>query len=282
VIEPVIATTEDVLEVVLVTESVDADGDEVTYQISWFQSESERTDLGDWTVPADATSKGERWEVRVVASDGSLESGAAQAWVEIQNTAPRFASLSLIPESPLTSDDLVLDYSVEDPDGDPVELAFVWTVDGEETWHTDASIPAHATTRGEVWSAEISISDGTDQAVSEPVEASIGNTPPPPPLGVSVLPTEPTTDDSLLCNVETDSVDIDGETIGYSIDWLVDDQVFADAVSATFPGDTVPASNTLEGQIWSCAATPTDGSDEGDAGASEPVEVTGSEANASE
>ncbi len=167
VIEPVIATTEDVLEAVLVTESVDSGGDEVSYAVSWFQDDSERTDLTDWAVPAVETSRGERWEVRVVASYGSLESGVAQAWVEINNSEPRFTSLSIAPEFPQTADSLELEYQVDDSDGDPVEVSFVWTVDDEETWHTESSIPAHATARGQTWRVHASVSDGTDQGASE-------------------------------------------------------------------------------------------------------------------
>jgi len=273
VIEPVIATTQDVLEVVLVTESVDSDGDEVSYEVSWFQDESERTDLTDWTVPAGETSRGERWEVRVVASDASSKSGVAQAWVEIDNSEPAISSLSLSPESPRTSDALELEYQVEDADGDPVEVSFVWTVDDEETWHVEPGIPAHATARGQTWQVLLSVSDGTDQGASESAMVTIGNTPPPAPLSVTVLPSEPTTEDAIRCQVESELVDVDGESIGYSVAWLADGQLFTDAESETLPGDTVLSSSTTVGQVWSCAATPTDGSDEGESGASEPVEI---------
>ena len=81
--------------------------------------------------------------------------------------------------------------------------------------------------------------------------------------------------------MDTESVDIDGESIGYSMAWLVDGQVFTDTESDTLSGDTISASHTSVGQVWSCAATPTDGSDEGETGASEPVEIGESEATGS-
>jgi hypothetical protein len=274
VIEPVVATTEDVLEVILVTESVDAGGDSVTYQVSWFQDGTERIDLTEWTLPFEETRRGERWEVRVVASDGTLESGAADAWVKISNSAPLVNSLALLPEAPRTSDSLELEYRVEDADGDPVAVELAWTVDGEETWHTEPTIQAHATTRGETWSVVVSISDGTDGGEVGSVSALIENTPPSAPEGVAVLPTHPTTDDALVCHVEGEPLDVDGEVISYAIAWLGDGQVFSNTESESLPGDRVPATATSAGQIWSCAATPTDGSDEGEAVAAEPVEIS--------
>lgn len=62
----------------ILADSVDPDDDAVTYAVSWALDDVPQPAYdGDWTVPASATTVGDRWKCRVVPSDGLLEGPAA-------------------------------------------------------------------------------------------------------------------------------------------------------------------------------------------------------------
>lgn len=58
--------------------------------------------------------------------------------------------------------------------------------------------------------------------------------------------------DDLLCLLDTEGVDADADSL-----------TFTGASTTTLPGDTVPASATAEGQVWTCSLTPHGGLDDG-------------------
>ncbi len=81
-ISPEAPTDNDVLTCVVDTESVDLDGDTVTYAYAW---SVDGADAGESsaTVNAARTEVGQRWTCSVTASDGDLVSGAAVATAEV-------------------------------------------------------------------------------------------------------------------------------------------------------------------------------------------------------
>ena len=82
---------------------------------------------------------------------------------------------------------------------------------------------------------------------------------------VSIDPEEPIEgDDDLICQIDTDSTDVDGDSVSYTFEWEVDGEAYADATTTTEVGDTVPSDDIFEGEIWTCIVTPNDGIDDGD------------------
>jgi hypothetical protein len=81
-ISPEDPTDDDVLTCVIETESVDPDGDKVTYMYAW-TVDGEDAGLATATVNASLTSGGQEWTCSVTATDGELESAAGTASVEI-------------------------------------------------------------------------------------------------------------------------------------------------------------------------------------------------------
>ncbi len=81
-ITPAAPTDDDVLTCVIGTESVDPDGDAVTYAYAW---SVDGTDAGitGASVNAALTEAGQQWTCAVTASDGELTSGAASVSVEV-------------------------------------------------------------------------------------------------------------------------------------------------------------------------------------------------------
>ncbi len=81
-ISPAAPTDDDVLTCVIDTESVDPDGDTVTYAYAW-SVDSADAGIASATVNASLTVSGQTWTCSVTASDGELESGAGTAAVTI-------------------------------------------------------------------------------------------------------------------------------------------------------------------------------------------------------
>jgi hypothetical protein len=84
-INPSAPTDDDVLTCVIDTESVDPDGDAVTYTYAWSVDGAD-TGVTSTTVSPSATESGEQWTCTVTASDGDLENASASASVEIASS----------------------------------------------------------------------------------------------------------------------------------------------------------------------------------------------------
>jgi formylglycine-generating enzyme required for sulfatase activity len=80
-ITPTAPTDLDALTCVIDTDSVDPEGDALTYSYAW-SSDAGGTSAGE-PLPADLTTTGETWTCSVTASDGSLSSPAGTASVVI-------------------------------------------------------------------------------------------------------------------------------------------------------------------------------------------------------
>ena len=81
---------------------------------------------------------------------------------------------------------------------------------------------------------------------------------------VSSLPSdilgEPST---LVCAIDEESTDADGDAVSYTFAWDVDGAPFSDTDTTTEAGDTIPASATSADEEWTCTVTPNDGEDDG-------------------
>lgn len=247
---PTDARTDDDLVVSIRTEAADPDGDPVSYGYAWFQNGVLRSDITEGTVPASETTKGDLWEVTVTPNDGALDGTPATASITVQNSLP-VASLSLIPESPNTDEDLRVVATVEDADGEAVTLAYVWTVEGQPTEYAYDTVPASATERGERWAVTVTPSDPEVAGLPAVAEASIANSAP-EVLAVSLSPEQPYVTDDVVASVT--GADADGDAIAYDYRWFVDGVEVQRG-----PSDTLPAGSFAKHQLLSVEVTPNDG-----------------------
>jgi len=134
-------------------------------------------------------------------------------------------------------------------------------------------LPAHATRRGEEWSVQVVAEDGLVDSEPGIARVTIGNTAPPAPSSVEITPSAPTTADTLLCVVGGATEDSDEDPISWSVQWLADAALHGTPQTTTWEGDTVDPADTQVDQVWSCAATSSDGELSSAARASQPVTI---------
>jgi len=90
-----------------------------------------------------------------------------------------------------------------------------------------------------------------------------GNTAPTAPA-VSLQPEAPRDQgDPLVCRVTTESVDVDGDSVSYSMVWTQNDSTVSTDDETHRVGDTVSGSRLVQGDVWGCTVTPTDGVTDG-------------------
>ena len=118
--------------------------------------------------------------------------------------------LSLVPASPVSSDNLVVTPSGStDADGHNVSYSYEWYLNGALTANATAAINATATTKGEIWTARVTPNDGYHDGQYAEASVMIANSAP-VISGVTVSPAAPSSSDQLTCS--TSSSDSDGET----------------------------------------------------------------------
>ena len=94
--------------------------------------------------------------------------------------------------------------------------------------------------------------EGTPVPVDDDDAGAPGNSSPTVP-SISISPAAPGVDDDVVCSIETESVDPEGDEITYSFSWLLDD---ADAGVET---STLPSARTGAEEFWTCVVRASDG-----------------------
>jgi len=241
---------------------MDADGDTVSFTYAW---SVDGADVGVTTATLSSSyfSRDEAVSCTLTPTDGTEagESFTATA-VEVDNTAPSVAGVSLSSLTPATDDDIVATAAgVTDVDGDTVELTWSWTVDGSEvrsvtgTALTD-TLPASSFGRGDAVQVSVTPADDADAGTTVlSASATVQNTAP-VVSAISLAPTSPSTSDAVVAT--TTATDLDGDSISLTYAWTVDG---SPVVGVT--GDTLPSSAFTKGQAIVATVTPDDGTDSG-------------------
>ncbi len=157
----------------------DVDGEEPTMSITWYLDGVLQSEYNNQaTLLSSATSKGETWTAVVQANDGEATSSQSETLsVAIINSEP-LLSVSL--ENVTSQDDLLLQTSISDIDGDVIEVsAITWFRNGfREGSLDDATIvPSSYLGPGQEWSVEVNVTDGISNVIST-ASIIVENTPP--------------------------------------------------------------------------------------------------------
>ncbi len=155
---------------IITSESVDPEGEEVTYGFRWYLNDAPwffPEDAPGHIIPAADLARDQVWVMEVTPVD-PLEVTGIPATLEVivPDTAPGPPEVAISPAEPTQAADLLCEVTVEavDPDlGDVVSYAYAWVRDGTPTAHADAVLPWAETSVGEVWTCEVTATDGTLQ-----------------------------------------------------------------------------------------------------------------------
>ncbi len=236
----------------------DPDGDAVGYTYEWFV---DGLPVGGNTPTLDGADFDSGQDIYcVITPDDGTDNGAPvqSNTVTAANLPPVVATATLAPEPAFEADILTCTGGgVFDGDGDPVTLAYSWTVNGfgvaivanvlDGTWFDKNDTVQCAITPND------GLVDGA-QVLSNVVV--ISNTPP-SATGVTLAPLSPLTTQDVTATVNG-WADDDGDIEGYLYSWTVNAAVAVGETSAT-----LPSSNYVRGDVIVVTATPDDGTDLG-------------------
>jgi hypothetical protein len=260
-------TTED-LVAEIAGELVDPDGDEVSTSFTWYQDDEARPDLTELTVPASETAKGQRWKLFVLPSDGKLDGPPSEAEILVLNTAPVVETVTLEPSAPLTSEDVVASVEASDADEDAVDISYSWQLDGAETGYQEATLPASATARGDVWTLHVIPSDGEDEGEELLASVSIDNT---APSITSIILDETEVFEADTIGMVVYTEDEDGDAVGLDYAWYADGVLVQQGPDGTLSGERFD-----KHQEVLVTVTPNDGFVDGEPVSAGPVSVLNS------
>jgi len=249
-IDPYYPTTADDLVSTIAIPSTDADFDPITYRYQWYLDDQPRADLQGTWVSYTETNRGERWKLQVIPWDGEGEGAPYETQVTVVN-APPTCEVGIIPDAPLSSDALEVDVFTHDLDDDEVTVSYVWSLEGADTTHEGATLPADMTSRGDRWFVTATPDDTYD--AGEPASASVDiENQAPIVTSVDLGPEYASRDDTLEATVV--AADPDGDDITLIYAWKVDGALVQEGDS-----NLLESSLFLRGERVTVAVTANDG-----------------------
>lgn len=234
----------------------DPDGDEIDdRQVIWMRNGMHEPAADDLNpLPSTFTARGDAWTAFVRVSDGetwSLMTSSTQH--NVSNAAP--ISLTATLDSPSLSalDDLSINVTSEDPDGDEVTVSgVVWHLDGEpQTLGVNQpSLEGSALARGDVWHAVVTLTDGEDETDVTTEAVTVQNA---PPVITVTWPEDANALSDLSPALQVE--DVDGDAVTSTVAWYKNG--FRDAGLSNLT--SVPAEKLAPGQTWTVSVDATDG-----------------------
>lgn len=256
-IEPKAPTSLDTLACVADGES-DIDGDTVSYTTTWtVDGKGAGTSAA---LDPKAFARGANVACTTTPTDGQDAGTAASASaVTILNAAPTVGNVAISPSPFYTANTLEASFDKPvDSDGDAVSLSFSWSVDGKVV-STAPSLPSANHSRDSVVELTVTATDKIDSRVESASGITQNTAPAMPSVSLSCADL----DQDLTCYA--DSTDDDGDVLTYTVEWMVDGKPWGGkTTTSTITGDTVPAAELSDGEIWTCAARADDGIEESD------------------
>ena len=212
------------------------------------------------TVLSSATTKGDVWNYTLKVSDGAAYSiQYNSSTITIINSAPTASSLTLTPLLPVTTNDILADWTFNDADGDSQMNFYInWT---RGTTHQLAydqltTLPFSATSKNQIWYFTLIVNDGTaNSTIYTSPSVEIQNTPP-TASNITLTPINPNTSSTLFANwVFNDADPSDSESTLWIVRW------YKNGVHQTAYDNQkqVPSSATAKNQNWNFTVKVYDG-----------------------
>ncbi|MCM2333447.1 MAG: hypothetical protein NDI82_05810, partial [Anaeromyxobacteraceae bacterium] len=210
------------LRATLVAPAEDADADPIAYAFSWTKNGAPLAVAGDGReVPGAAVARGDRFEVKVVPSDGEQAGPAGGAVATVVNTPPTTPRVAIEPRHPRGGETLrlVVQEPARDADGDPIRLNLGWTREGKTTGTSADTLPPSGYRKHERVRLIVTPHDGQEAGVPATDEVVVENAPPGAPV-VAFDQAQPVVTAPLRVLVKTPAPDADGDPLTYRYRWL--------------------------------------------------------------
>ena len=238
----------------------DNDGDTLAFEYRWYLNGALQDGLDDLTiVPSLATRADDVWEVEVRAHDGEgyspwVRSNTISVTGDTSNNAPTVDSITISPLNPKTLDTLVASSMSSDADMDSiVDTQYRWSKNGIMTTISTSSIDSTMTTKGDLWTVEVRVNDGTEWSLwTASSSHEILNTAPSLD-SATISMNEATTDENVAVMATMSDVDDDQTTM--SITWYLDGVIQLEYNNQV----TLPSSATNKGESWTAVVQANDG-----------------------
>lgn len=251
--------TGDDIQMKILAESEDADGDKIKYSVTWLKDRMPVRGLRRSKVLAKATASGQRWTVVVSPSDGEVSGAPARATVVVANTPPSEPKIRLEPARPAVTQNVraVVERPGRDPDGEKVSYRYRWEADGKPlNLPSDASVlPAGFAPKNKKIAVEVASFDGNETGGSTRATSEVINSSASAPTA-KIVPSRPGTNDDLTVAIVKPADDPDGDVLRYEFLWRREPEPYAGSHARSL---RLPASETKKGEKWSVGVTPTDG-----------------------
>ncbi|MFK7928157.1 MAG: hypothetical protein AB8H79_08195 [Myxococcota bacterium] len=241
------------------TGAADVDGDEVSTTAMWFV-DGEMVHEG-LTLPAFSGTRGQEITVEVTPTDGNLSGeSVVSTGVTVANTPPEMVSVIISPDPVYTNDKLFPLVTATDVDGDRLTYTTTWYKNG--TSHsTGVTVDGAAEfDKNDEWYVEVTANDGLDTSTTlASASVTVLNSAPTETV-ISLSNAEPIPGDEIVCNIDVDSTDADGDTLTKTLSWSKNGSPYSGGTT-NVAGDTVPDTDTADGDIFVCTYTVTDGTE---------------------
>ena len=239
------------------TESVDPNGDSITYIYRW-EKDAQDTGVTGQNLSWDLTSKNENWRCSVTPSDGTLDGQPGSASITVANSAPTAPTVTATPTAATTVDAVTCLVSVDAFDADSDSLNYQYRWQSGSNIQVGPVLSSTATTKNQQWTCSVTANDGqTDGPAGTSPTVRIENSAPTAPL-VQITPELASNQTDLNCTITTASNDVDGDPIQYTYNWSNG--------TTNLTGQTISASQLSVGDVWTCSVIPSDGFLTGDPG----------------
>ncbi len=232
----------------------DLDGHNVAFTYRWRVNNVIVQDGLSNRLDGSKFAKGNSVEVNATPNDG-FENGLPRTAgpYTVSNTPPVLGGVSLSPSSASELTTLICAPSgYNDADGDAAVYTYAWAVSDVTISATTATLTGTSFRRGDSVRCTVTPSDGT--SAGAPVSSgsvAIANTKP-TLASVTIAPATPHTGDTITFT-PTGAADVDGDTVTFLTDWLVEGSLVAQ-------GPSLSPTKFRVGQRIQARVSPTDGS----------------------
>jgi hypothetical protein len=231
--------------------ATDVDDGAITPSFEWTSGGASLGTGNSYTVNPTDTSVGDSINCIATAVDNDGETTTSTAVVIVTNTAPTLSSVSISPSTVYNDTTVTCSASATDPD-ETVSISYSWAIAGVTAGSTSSldlsTTSAMPTDTVECIASVVDSNGGSD---TDFATVAIDNRAPTAPT-MGITPSNPVEAiDDLICSA-SGSTDADGQSVTYTYTWTSDS-------GANVSGDTVSASLTAAGEVWTCTVEVSDG-----------------------